>query len=190
MNRIKILTMIGLTLLVSGITLLVYAGYSQNTKVKSLALPNTDSKSVTSEQSAVIQGQPTRLVIPSIDINLEIVPGYYNEYSKTWDTSYDKVQYSTITSLPNNHSGNTFLYGHAVKEVFEELHSITNGALAIVKTDNDHTFYYKLSSQYVTDPLDDAIFDYQGAPILTIQTCTGLFYQNRQMFIFEFEKVV
>jgi LPXTG-site transpeptidase (sortase) family protein len=148
------------------------------------------SNPVPTPQVNKIQGNPVRLIIPSLDLDLKIVPGYYNQQTQEWTLSWDKVQFATITEQPNNISGNTFIYGHESKGVFITLHNIKDGDLAIVKTDNGHTFYYKLSSQYVTNPLDDSVFDYTGKPILTLQTCSGLLFQYRQMFMFDLVRAV
>jgi hypothetical protein len=37
-------------------------------------------------------------------------------------------------------------------------------------------------------PTDATLFEYKGKPILTIQTCSGVWYQNRQLFTFDLER--
>ncbi|HUC95716.1 MAG TPA: sortase [Candidatus Saccharimonadia bacterium] len=137
-----------------------------------------------------ITGQPTELIIPSLQMKLSIIPGYYDKQSQTWTLTTDKVEYATITPEPNNLEGNTFLYGHDRTAIFASLHTIQPKAEAIVMTNNNHSFYYQLSSIRTTTPLDDSVFSYRGKPILTLQTCTGVFYQYRQFFTFNLEKVV
>jgi hypothetical protein len=123
-------------------------------------------------------------------MDLPIIPGYYDKQTQKWTLTLNEVQYATITPEPNDVAGNTFLYGHYRQAVFARLHTIPANAQAIVKTSNGHIFYYQLSGIRVTNPGDDSVFTYRGAPILTIQTCTGLFFQNRQFFTFSLQKVV
>jgi LPXTG-site transpeptidase (sortase) family protein len=110
--------------------------------------------------------------------------------TKTWTLSLSKVQYAVTTPEPNTTGGNTFIYGHYRKGVFATLHTIQAGAQAVVKTSNGHSFYYQLASERVTNPSDTSLFNYQGKPILTIQTCSGLFFQNRQLFTFDLVRAV
>lgn len=135
-----------------------------------------------------IAGHPVTLQIPALNIDLAVANGYYNATSKSWTLSSDKAHYATITPEPNNQEGNTFIYGHNRRQVFASLSKIKPGDEVVLKTDNNHTFTYKFVSSYETNPNDDSLFNYRGAPILTLQTCSGLWYQNRQLFRFDLEK--
>lgn len=136
-----------------------------------------------------IEGKPVRIQIPSLNLDLQVINGYYYEKSRSWTLTNDKVQYATITPLANNQAGNTFIYGHNRPGVFSTLRKIKIGEQAIITTDNGHQFTYVFRSSLETDPNDASLFTYQGSPILTLQTCSGLWYQNRQLFTFDLEKV-
>jgi len=137
----------------------------------------------------VIQGNPVKIELPSLHLSLSVIPGTYDPRTRSWTLTNDKVQYAVMTPLPNNESGNTFMYGHYRWGVFATLHTIMPGAQAIVTTDNGHTFTYTFISSRITDPSDTSVFDPSAKPMLTIQTCTGLFFQNRQLFTFALEQV-
>jgi LPXTG-site transpeptidase (sortase) family protein len=188
----NIMTIIGLAFLLFGGVIVGYTALSRGNMFghSQPAAPATSFPRNYSPAPTVVQGNPVDLQIPSLGINLPIVNGYYNFQTKQWTLTLDKVQYATMTPPPNNDSGNTFIYGHYRKSVFADLHNIKDGAEAMVKTDNGHVFYYKLAGSRVTTPDDSSLFYYKGKPILTIQTCTGLFFQNRQLFTFNFERVV
>lgn len=141
-------------------------------------------------KKASISGEPTHIDIPSVGISIDITPGYYDKASQTWTLSTDKAQYATITPEPNDASGNTFIYGHNRWEVFYKLLKVQNGDIATITTSNNHTFTYKMTSRKDTSPTDSSLFDYQGPPILTLQTCSGFWYQNRSLFVFDFVKAV
>lgn len=137
----------------------------------------------------LIQGKPIRIVIPAVNIDVQIADGIYNKSSKTWSLSLDKAQYALMTPEPNNQAGNTFIYGHNRKEVFNRLPKLPIGQEAYIYTDNNHVFTYRYRSHYETTPYDDTLFNYKGAPILTLQTCTGIWYQNRNLMTFDLVKV-
>lgn len=142
------------------------------------------------KSNQLITGKPAKIEIPSVKIKNSIIDGYYNSGSKSWTLTLDKAQYATNTPMPNNQSGDTFIYGHNRREVFYELPKIEKGAVVIVTTTNNHKFTYKLASVKTTKPEDISLFDYKGPPMLTLQTCTGLWYQNRTLFNFQLVKVV
>jgi LPXTG-site transpeptidase (sortase) family protein len=187
MKHIKPQLIIGLVLLACGALFLLRDIRDQRS---SLVAPGPPSVSSVAPATATIKGQPSELLIPSLGMDLSVIPGVYNPTTKTWTLSLDKVQYATMTPEPNTAGGNTFIYGHYRKEVFATLHTIQPNALAVLKTSNGHSFYYQLASEKVTDPSDTSIFSYHGKPILTIQTCTGLFFQNRQLFTFNLVRAV
>lgn len=138
----------------------------------------------------VVSGEPVALSVPSVGIDIQVTPGVYNDQTRQWTLTADKAQFAVNTARPNNQSGNTFIYGHYRKGVFSTLHKLTPGSKAIVTTDNGKTFTYVLErTKIVTPDQTDEVFGYQGAPILTLQTCTGLFFENRQLFFFSLEGV-
>jgi LPXTG-site transpeptidase (sortase) family protein len=188
MNRLKATFALGIVLLVGGYGLLVY---TRNHEATINVAPDVSSAVQLQHSASVIEGDPVRLQIPSLHMDLAVIKGYYSARTKQWTLTNDKVQYATITPKPNSESGDTFLYGHYRREVFANLHTIPTSAIAMVKTSNGHTFYYRLDNVKVVSPQQSAsIFNYRGKPLLTLQTCTGLFYQNRQLFTFRFYKVV
>ena len=189
-TKSRILVVIGSLLIIVGAGLLLSIIRSQANNQVVAGPPTTSITKPVSTEPSVIQGYPTEFMVPSLNMDLSVIPGVYNPKTKTWTLSLDKVQYAVMTPEPNNQSGNTFIYGHYRKEVFARLHTIKSGAQAIVKTSNGHTFYYQLASVRTTSPNDVSVFDYVGKPIMTVQTCTGVFFQNRQLFTFDLVKVV
>jgi LPXTG-site transpeptidase (sortase) family protein len=188
-NKTKFIALIGLTLLIGGFGLLGYISRSQNTIVPvSQAAPAAKVVAV-NPAVPLKQGQPVELLIPSLNIDLSVIPGYYNPISQTWTLTKTNAQFATLTPAPNNSEGDTLIYGHDIKAIFANLHNIPAGAQAIVKTSNQLTFYYQLSDVRTVQPDDQSVFQYQGKPILTLQTCTGLFYQYRQFFDFNLVQV-
>ncbi len=141
-------------------------------------------------EKATISGLPAHIDIPSVGISDDIDLGYYNKSTQTWSLSLTNAEYATITPEPNNGGGNTFIYGHNRWAVFYKLLKVQPGDEAIITTTNNHQFTYKMVGQRTTQPNDNSLFTYQGPPILTLQTCSGLWYQNRSLFVFDLVKVV
>lgn len=137
----------------------------------------------------LISGKPVQLVIPTAAIDIAVVDGNYNQASQKWTLTKDKAHFAVMTPLANNHQGNTFIYGHNNELVFKSLHKIKAGEYAILKTDNGKTFLYVLREVKDVAPNDVSVFAYQGNPILTVQTCSGTWYENRRLFTFDFVTV-
>lgn len=150
------------------------------------ASPNAQSTS----KKASVSGVPSHIDVPGVKVSVDIGPGYYNKESQTWTLSKNKAHYATVTPEPNDASGNTFIYGHNRPEVFNKLLNLKKGDEAIVTTNNNHKFIYKMVDRRDTKPTDNSLFSYHGPPILTLQTCSGFWYQNRSLFVFDLVRVV
>jgi LPXTG-site transpeptidase (sortase) family protein len=180
---------IGLVLLALGLGLLGIVRLRDQAVNQVVALSPASAPKQTSQpvpaKPGTISGSPTRLVIPSINIDIPVIDGYYNSASRAWTLSADKVQFAAMTTLPNNSGGLTFMYGHNNRKVFKQLPNIKPGARASIKTANGHTFTYQFVSSKTVPPTDSSVLSYQGPPVLTLQTCTGFWYQNRSLYTFK-----
>jgi LPXTG-site transpeptidase (sortase) family protein len=146
---------------------------------------------VASEQPSkqILTGKPVRIVIPDVGIDLPIDEGRYNEADGSWSLSGYHAQYAMLTPLANDASGNTFIYGHNNKYVFGPIKRINAGSAAQIYTDNNRIFKYTFQSTYAVTPENTSILYYEGPSILTVQTCSGAWNEQRQMYVFKFEKV-
>ncbi len=182
---------IGAILLVFGVSMLI-GPFISRVNQKSLAVQSVDeviSQSAPPNQVLRVEGRPSVISVPSVGINLPIIDGIYYPKSASWSLSLDKAHYAVMTSLSNNQSGNTFIYAHNRRGVFINLPSVKVGDLAVITTEDGKKFTYRYRSATTTNPNDTQILNYQGAPILSLQTCTGLWYQNRTIFIFDYVSV-
>jgi LPXTG-site transpeptidase (sortase) family protein len=137
-----------------------------------------------------IAGKPIRIVIPDVGIDLPIDEGRYNPVDGSWSLSGYHAQFAMMTPEANNNTGNTFIYGHNNKYVFGPIKKITPGSIAQVYTDSGRIFSYIFESTYAVAPDDTSVLDYQGPSILTVQTCSGAWNEQRQMYVFKFDKVI
>ena len=140
----------------------------------------------------LIAGRPIRIVIPSRYVDLPLIPGTYDKVTDSWTLSGYKAQFATASSPANNIGGETFIYGHNNDYVFGALrHAVPSpGAEALIYTDNHHVFAYTFEKSWSVGPYDVSTLNYQGPPVLLIQTCTGSFNEWRTMYLFKFERVV
>lgn len=159
---------------------------------RSAAAPTSQALKSNSQTNQVplISGTPVRIQLPSVSIDLKVIPGYYYAASKSWSLSLNDAQWGVMTAKPNNQGGDTFIYAHYRLHVFYTLPKVQVGDPAIITTDNNHVFNYTFRSSTITSPGDTSLFAYKGKPILVLQTCTGVWFENRQLFIFDLTKVV
>jgi len=158
------------------------------------ALPAVDAQVLAANTAvpvqADVQGRPVRIVVPKANVDVKVIDGYYFPEKKDWTLTEDNAQFAVMTALANNKEGNTFIYGHNHDQVFKRLTELKLGDQATVYTDNGRKFTYTLRTIHDTVPSDNSLFKYEGAPILTLQTCSGSFSQNRQLFTFDFKEVI
>lgn len=141
----------------------------------------------------LISGKPIRVTVPDYGIDLPIDEGHYNETDGSWTLSETHAQYAMMTTLANNTSGNTLIYGHGTDAVFGKLGAKTPGVgtIAEIYTDNNHVFTYTFTDVRNLTPNDVYVLSEQSAkPTLTLQTCTGVFSEWRTLFRFEFKEMI
>lgn len=187
MKKEVIVFIAGLLCVGLGIGILLVGAQVRSSNAAQLAQPVTDQAITTQTppRPTAKQGKPVTLTIPDLAISNPVIDGTYDHATRQWTLTDDKVQFATATQPPNDDSGLTFMYGHNRREVFTRLPRIKPGTLAYITTDNGYVFTYRFTSSAVTQEYDTSIFSYSGKPVLVLQTCVGLFYENRQLFTFE-----
>jgi LPXTG-site transpeptidase (sortase) family protein len=151
--------------------------------------PITDSTETQSDKTVVAAepSMPVHINVSSVNVSLDIEPGYYDYTSNTWTLSQTKANFATVTSVPNSVSGNTYIYGHNQSNIFANMANVNYGDIATVTNSVGTIFNYKLVDIKDVKPDDLSFLNYAGKPILTIQTCYGFWDQYRRLFIFDLE---
>ncbi len=144
----------------------------------------TPAKSITVAPETIV-GKPVRVQVPSLGINLDVATGSYDRKSQTWTLSKSKAYYADLSVPVNTAQGNTLVYGHAIPTIFGLLKGLKAQDKAVITTDNGYIFTYKFSSTHAVTPTNTDVFTGEGAPRLTLQTCSGSWSQNRQMYSFD-----
>jgi LPXTG-site transpeptidase (sortase) family protein len=116
-----------------------------------------------------VQGQPNRIVVPSLSLDLPIVKGAYDPATKQWTVSDTQANWAPNTAETNNKNGQTLIYGHNSWSVFAGLvNGLKPGATVYVYTANNHIFQYSYDSAQTVSPHDaQGLFD-------SMKTGTGL----------------
>lgn len=137
-----------------------------------------------------VRGEPVRLKIPRLGIDLAVVDGIYDQENQTWTLSDTEVQFARSTSLPSNAAGNTFIYGHNTAVVLGKTTDLQSGDELIIESENQKAFIYRYTSDKITTPEDTSVFaaEYES-PVLTLLTCSGFWSQDRRLMFFEFVEV-
>lgn len=133
----------------------------------------------------IIQGIPSRVVVPSIGIDLPVQVGVYNPVDSTWTLGTDGAFYANPSVPANNNNGTTLIYAHGQAGLFGALPTIQPGAAAQVYTSSGAVFSYIYRSFQQVDPSDTSIFSTTTLPTLTLQTCTGDWSQYRALYSFD-----
>lgn len=131
-----------------------------------------------------ITGIPQRIVIPSLQIDLNVGIGSYDASSNSWTTDAVQAFYADPSLPVNNSNGRTLVYGHAQPQVFGRLPGIQPGAEVLIYTDTNYVFHYTYTSAITVVPTDTSIFTADGPPTLVLQTCTGDWDAYRALFSF------
>lgn len=191
-RRVLAQVIAGMTLIVGGGVLLLKSAHVQGNFLQGTPASATVSHSDTDSTSTVapVNGIPVQLELPALAKDFPVKEGVYDETSRTWTLSSDAVYYANISQPVNNERGTTLIYGHAESQLFGGLTGLAYGDVAIVRTANAKKFYYQLTATKTVAPEStEEVFSSSGQPRLILQTCTGSWWQSRQLYIFDFKRV-
>jgi LPXTG-site transpeptidase (sortase) family protein len=128
-----------------------------------------------SPSKAIFSQYPTQIIIPSVGINLPVIPAQI-KYD-TWEVSLAGASFGEGSFLPGN-KGNTVIFSHALPYLFANLVNLKKDQYIHVFTKNDW-FVYKVTEVFVVDPQNTNIIFSKNNYELTLFTCTGDNYTKR-----------
>jgi len=130
-----------------------------------------------------ISGSPSRILVPSLSIDLPVVTQHYSATIKTWPVAASQANYAAETALINNTKGQSLIYGHDNHAVFGPLLSMPIGTAVYVYTDNSHIFKYTYAGFKDVSPQQvNIVSEMATAPVgLDLITCTGTYFQYRHL---------
>lgn len=191
MKYIALLRISAASLMIGGIFVGAPIYYYQNQLTHALGTQPSNSSVIASpvvtHAPNAVTGKPVSIQLPSVHISLPVTDGSYNPQTGDWTLSKDHAQFALPSVQPNNIQGDTFVYGHALTNIFGNLYKLRPGDKAIITTDNGYNFTYTFTSTQLFSPEDTSVFNYKGIPRLTVQTCSGSYSQHRQMYYFSYD---
>ena len=191
MNLIRTCQLLASTSILAGVALVTPIGLSwHHSPAPSIGQAAALTQPLTAAVPSGVTGKPTYFSIPSIGISLPVTDGAYDPATARWTLTRDKAQFALPSQQPNTVAGNTLIYGHNRSSVFASLAKVQPGAIAQVATDTGYVFTYNFDTTAALDPTDTSVFAYQGPARLTVQTCSGNYFQHRQMYYFHLLNVV
>lgn len=137
----------------------------------------------------IIQGEPVRIIVPSVGIDLSVHRGVYNPTDNTWSLNSTSAFYANASVPANNNNGITLIYAHGQAGLFGSLPTVQPGASAQVHTSSGAVFSYTYASSQQVDPNNTDIFAINTLPTLVLQTCTGDWSQYRGLYSFHLTAV-
>ncbi len=142
-------------------------------------------------QSAYISGTPSRIIIPGLGIDLQVIPSQYDSAKLTWPVATDASNYAVNTTKNNNFEGKTLIYGHKTQRVFGKTKMISVGDEVFVYTTNNHIFRYTYAYDDNVSPISTQLFaSLGGKPGLVLMTCDGAWDQERRVMFFELREAI
>lgn len=134
----------------------------------------------------VLRGTPVKLLIPSLEIELNVVPGQYIGDSGVWTVSDVAANYVQSSAQLNTEADKTFIYGHATRQVFGKTVELKPGDIVYVYDAQGDVFEYAFTSSRIVAPTDVGVLDdIKGKPGLILMSCDGFYYQDRRLMYFD-----
>lgn len=134
-------------------------------------------------------GIPTRLVVPSVGIDKSIKVGSFDKTNQVWTLDDTGIFFADASVPANENNGTTVIYGHDRWGVFGTLPDLESSAVARVYTDSGFVFNYLYTSYWQTVSSDVSVFTNAGAPKLVLQTCAGVWSEQRGLYSFNLVEV-
>ncbi|MGB4800641.1 MAG: sortase [Candidatus Saccharimonadales bacterium] len=188
-RKAKMVVVGALTLIAVGAGLLWREQQVQKLHIPSIPVAVAQASSDTSDEPA-LSGRPVHLSIPALGKQWDVLEGSYSTGSRTWTLNSTHVFWANLSEKLNTTQGTTLLYAHAQEQLFGDLPKLSLGDEVIVRTDNGYDFRYRLVGGETVMPDQSAVaFKKNGAPRLLLQTCTGAWWQKRQLFAFDILEV-
>lgn len=123
-------------------------------------------------------GQPTRIQIPAIDVDAQVVQG------DTWDQLKKGVGHHLGSANPGER-GNLVLSAHndVFGEIFRHLDKLKSGDEVIVYSGNQR-YRYVISSSRVIAPTQVEVMQSTSEPTLTLISCYPYLVDNQRIVVF------
>ena len=147
-------------------------------------------KIATVQQSAPVEAKkpalvtPVRLIMPSINVALDIDDSTIDLTKNNWPLSDDKVHYANFTPQLGAEKGTMLLYGHNTPQLLRPTADLKIGdKITLVDTEGaSHEFVYESQRKITPEQTE---FIYEDTPFRIVMfTCDGWGDQYRRLMYF------
>lgn len=138
----------------------------------------------------ILRGSPTRLVVDRIGLDLPVANGFYDQATNEWTLSDTEAFFATLSDLPNDDRGSTFIYGHNRPTAFEPLRTMAIGDTVRIMTSNGLVFTYVYTRDAIVQPtMTEVLREDPEDPQLVLMTCEGVWSEVRRIMYFSLQGV-
>ncbi len=186
--RVVALYVIAGTFFWGGSQMVAFQKHSEVVAYQSSVASVAQSKGLATTSAEAISGAPVHITMARLAIDLPVQNGEFNKDTGEWTLKDGAAYYATMSALPNNQTGSTFIYGHNDNTAFEAFKDIAVGDVVTLKTDNNHTLRYTYThDERVTPDATRVLFETSEHPRLALMTCDGIFSNVRRIMYFDFK---
>lgn len=155
---------------------------SQDRKHLAVATP-ASARAAAAEATHV--AQPVRMLMPAVDIGLDVADATIEPKSNTWPLSDTTAQYANFTPGLGSLKGTMLLYGHNSWPVLRKSNDLQLGDELILIDRNDRRWSFRLTEVRNVTP-EEVGFIYEDTPFrVVIFTCNGWNDEYRRLMYFE-----
>lgn len=119
---------------------------------------------------------PKRIRIPSVNIDLPIVPAEIK--NNRWDTTDEGASYLLSSPVPGT-TGNSIIYAHNWASLFSNLISVKPGSKVDIVFADKKTKIFTVQATSAVSPDQSSILAQTKDKRITLYTCTGWFDSKR-----------
>jgi LPXTG-site transpeptidase (sortase) family protein len=166
------------------ISLFSYWTYTNFVYAKPIEIPPV------SLQQEFIKSKPTKILVPSLSLEINIEEGNYNSIDKSWNVSDQNAQFISVSDNPGPENGNTVIYAHNTKNLFGDTHKLKDSDNVYLYNENSNLIEYEYTGFKLVDPSNVSVINSSDSSKLTLITCSGLFNQKRRIMDFKFVQII
>ncbi len=166
------------TLMLFGIACYVFVSYGfiERTQPKRVSFAYAKEIINTNTPSPVYTSQPILINIPSLDIQLPIIPSQIT--NNEWQATTEGVSYLIHSPIPGEY-GNSILYGHNWPNLLGKLPQIKIGDEVIITYEDQSTRTFEIHYTTLVTPDQVEILAPSKDKRITLYTCTGFLDSHR-----------
>lgn len=183
-------TILGMGLLAALIVSSLIALYGTSGFGSQPALTNEDrailaTTAPAAQESTPTLSRPTRILIPDVNLGLDVISSTITVETNDWPLSDDSVHDANFTSSLGNERGTLLLYGHNSWPVLRNANDLSVGERMYLVDENGKTWGFVLSETKIVTP-EQVGFIYEDTPFrVVIVTCNGWADEYRRLFYFQ-----